>query len=300
MAIEFRCSSCDRLLRVPDEAAGKRAKCPQCGVVLSIPLGEGPSGAAAAGAPPPVPPSKDDNPFRAPSAPTFGPGMPSRSLDLADILSRTWQIFQPQIGTSILAALVVGLVVAGAFLAVYLLAGVLLFVTRSGALSVLMMMVGIPAVMVLAIAMHLGLLRIFLKIARGQQARLGELFVMDPQFLPFLGVSLLVGLIVSAGTMLCVVPGVIFFLILSQSQLLVVDRNLPVFESLNRSKEMTDGTKLNLFLIWLVAGIGAGVINAVTCGLGSIVSAPFLLLMTAVIYLTLSGEPTAEMLGRGQ
>jgi hypothetical protein len=38
MAIEFRCSSCGRLLRVGDEAAGKMAQCPECGAQSTIPF----------------------------------------------------------------------------------------------------------------------------------------------------------------------------------------------------------------------------------------------------------------------
>jgi len=37
MPIEFRCSQCSRLLRTPDETAGKQAKCPECGTVMEIP-----------------------------------------------------------------------------------------------------------------------------------------------------------------------------------------------------------------------------------------------------------------------
>lgn len=37
MPIEFRCSQCDRLLRVPDEAAGKNGKCPGCQAIVKVP-----------------------------------------------------------------------------------------------------------------------------------------------------------------------------------------------------------------------------------------------------------------------
>ena len=38
MAIEFRCTGCQKLLRTSDETAGKQARCPQCGMVVPIPL----------------------------------------------------------------------------------------------------------------------------------------------------------------------------------------------------------------------------------------------------------------------
>ncbi|GAB6164653.1 hypothetical protein JCM19992_06530 [Thermostilla marina] len=37
MPIEFRCPGCNKLLRTPDTSAGKRAKCPSCGGVVTIP-----------------------------------------------------------------------------------------------------------------------------------------------------------------------------------------------------------------------------------------------------------------------
>lgn len=38
MAIELTCPGCGKRLRVPDSAAGKKGKCPSCGMVVDIPL----------------------------------------------------------------------------------------------------------------------------------------------------------------------------------------------------------------------------------------------------------------------
>ena len=37
MPIEFRCQQCQNLLRTPDAAAGKKARCPQCGAIQDVP-----------------------------------------------------------------------------------------------------------------------------------------------------------------------------------------------------------------------------------------------------------------------
>jgi phage FluMu protein Com len=59
MPIEFRCTRCGRLLRTPDDTAGKQAKCPECGAEQTIPEpGE-------AGSPPP-PPGAQTSPFQGP------------------------------------------------------------------------------------------------------------------------------------------------------------------------------------------------------------------------------------------
>ena len=57
MPIEFSCYECGTKLRVGDDSAGKKAKCPKCDLVLDIPMSSetspvAPSQAApAAGAP---------------------------------------------------------------------------------------------------------------------------------------------------------------------------------------------------------------------------------------------------------
>ena len=38
--IEFTCSQCGKKLKVGDEAAGKRGKCPQCAAMIPVPQGQ--------------------------------------------------------------------------------------------------------------------------------------------------------------------------------------------------------------------------------------------------------------------
>jgi hypothetical protein len=61
MTIEFHCSQCNQLLRVPDAAAGKQARCPKCQALMTVPAGAvAPPPQAGAGefggGPPPAPP----------------------------------------------------------------------------------------------------------------------------------------------------------------------------------------------------------------------------------------------------
>ncbi len=44
MSIEFRCQSCGKSVRAPDQAGGKRGKCPYCNVSVYIPAPPGESG----------------------------------------------------------------------------------------------------------------------------------------------------------------------------------------------------------------------------------------------------------------
>ncbi len=84
MPIEFRCSQCDQLLRVPETAAGKHARCPRCQALMAVPSvatavpafpGQSPQAESPSAASPhafgsPVPPASDASPI--PSNPFSG------------------------------------------------------------------------------------------------------------------------------------------------------------------------------------------------------------------------------------
>ncbi|MCL4201870.1 MAG: hypothetical protein KJ000_05205 [Pirellulaceae bacterium] len=88
MPIEMVCSGCGQTLRVADEHAGKKARCPACGTIADVPLAGSP--AAAFEEPtrqwpgdPPFKPSANPfadrpepaiNPYASPSAPMVRPG----------------------------------------------------------------------------------------------------------------------------------------------------------------------------------------------------------------------------------
>jgi phage FluMu protein Com len=79
MAIVFSCNQCNHRLRVPEDVAGKRIKCPQCQQVLRIPEASPSSPADAAEPPPPetpqTDPSEEDRPLqlKTPDGSIYGP-----------------------------------------------------------------------------------------------------------------------------------------------------------------------------------------------------------------------------------
>ena len=78
MAIEFRCSQCNQLLRVSDASAGKNARCPKCQTLMTVPAA---GASAAAGSLPPFPSSPAPLSTPEPSAPPpFNPP-PAESKD---------------------------------------------------------------------------------------------------------------------------------------------------------------------------------------------------------------------------
>lgn len=307
MPIEFRCTQCGRLLRTPDETAGKQAKCPGCATLLTIPAAQPdpsvppPFAGPAPGSPFGGPPAGGVNPYQSPAAyPAAYPPAPAAAgfqrsrLDFGDAFGRTFRIFGRQWGMCIVAALVLLLVWGAAFGGVVLLAALAGEAGGDEALVVVALFVAFIVAFAVGMWVTVGQAIFFLKVARGQEATIGDLFAGGRYYGTALAASVLVALIVIAGTLACYVPGVIFGLMFSQYLFLIVDRNAGATESLSLSKDVTDGNKLMLFAIQLVATLVAQAASYATCGLAMIVGMPLLMLLYAVVYLIMTGQPTAD------
>lgn len=81
MPIELTCSSCGQTLRVPDDAAGKQARCPSCKHVQPIPAS--PAQGFPSGAPPTASPYAD-SPEHTPASPAGNPFAPYSTNPYAD------------------------------------------------------------------------------------------------------------------------------------------------------------------------------------------------------------------------
>ncbi len=329
MPIEFRCTRCNKLLRTGDDTAGKQAKCPECGTVMPIPSsvpgfspavagGPAPGGYGSAGA---YAPPESTNPYQSPTslAPepvAFAPAGEIRptQVDFGQVFSRTWAIFSerwaPCVGATLIWLLII-FVANGIQQAV-------LVASRAGnkdlaviiAIQILVQFV----FQVFAIWLMLGVQLFMLSICRGEEARFGLLFAGGRYLLPAVLCNLLVQLIVVApaglvvvaclaggmplftailcGIPLTVFPGWIFAMMFLQAQFLIIDRNAGVVEAMGGSRDVMAGNKLIAFAVLLVAGILAGLFTLLTCFTGALAAAPYMMILTAVLYLGVTGQPT--------
>ncbi len=322
MPIEFRCTQCNKLLRTPDETAGRQAKCPECGMIVTVPS-PGAAGPSEPGSgspfgsepPPPLPPDAPaespfapegpqptgdpDNPYASPadySAAGYLPGAPAGAftptvIDMGDIFSRTWEIFKEQWGMCLLAMVVVWVINVVFQIAVGLFTGMIGAVANDQVIMVTFSVLGNLASSLFSIWIGIGQALFFLKIARGQDAALGDIFTGGPFFLNILLASILVGLICLVGLVALIVPGIVLSLMFSQFYYLILDRNVGVLDSLSLSKELTNGNKMTLFVIGVLA-VFLMLAALIPCGLGLLIAVPYFALMYPVIYLAMTGQPT--------
>jgi hypothetical protein len=209
MTIEFHCPACRQPLRVPDEAAGKNGKCPQCATIFVVPQASNLPPPASAGGGPLRNPFADDpqvNPYDvggipARNYPEIGHQQPLSSelpvmpqgADAGAIISFSFTLWQRHLG------LLVG---------THLIILVIMVILAIGHTSVLTLLELDPfdqgfahyfanAGMglfnsIVQTYLWIGQLQICLKLGRNQPAEFADLFLGSDRFFPTVGAWLLV------------------------------------------------------------------------------------------------------------
>lgn len=160
---------------------------------------------------------------------------------------------------------------------------------------------------VLNVFLGVGATKFSIQVLRGGPANLGLLFQGGNRLLPVLGLLFLWSIEPIGGIFACIflarinpifaVAGVlivtIFFVVLFQwfwpSYYLVVDKRIPVIESLRLSKEITKGNNGNTCYVFLV-GLVINVLGAILCGIGLLFAIPLSTLLWGSAYLIISGQ----------
>jgi uncharacterized membrane protein len=150
---------------------------------------------------------------------------------------------------------------------------------ESGGLSFLFRIIAWVVDCIVAI----GLITIALKFLDNEQPKFEDLFSFKPHFWRYLGASILTMLVVWAGIILLIIPGVYWALKFQFFGYFVVDKRCEPIESMRRSSQITQSVKWKL----LGFGIVLAIINwiGVICLLvGLLVTVPLTLLAYSWVY----------------
>jgi len=145
--------------------------------------------------------------------------------------------------------------------------------------------VGIVLVLIVSMPLLLGYTRFNLKLAKGEDAKIDDLFSGFSQFGPAIGVALLSFIYIFLWSLLLIIPGIIagygysmIFYILAE------EPDLAIGEILAKSKKMMDGYKMDLFILHL-SFIGWALLCVLTLFIGFLWLAPWIQVSTARFYL---------------
>jgi uncharacterized membrane protein len=155
------------------------------------------------------------------------------------------------------------------------------------------------AALVVGQVLWIGLTRISLKFADGEKPEIADLWTHYPLFWKFLLTGLLYALVVAAGLLLLIVPGVIWAVRFSQYTFLVVDRGLSPVEALRTSAEITQGSRWALFLLFLVFSVVV-FLGALAFGIGLLWAVPTVIVASGFVFRRLmpravSGQPAGVL-----
>jgi uncharacterized membrane protein len=128
-----------------------------------------------------------------------------------------------------------------------------------------------------------------LRTARGEKVTIGQFFGGGRFLGKMIVGQICLGIALTIGFILCIVPGYIVMLGTIFWGFFVVDRNMGGLDALKASWELTKGHKLNVFVLVILEGLVI-IAGYLACGIGFFVAAPVCAVANAYVYMKLNGQ----------
>jgi Protein of unknown function (DUF975) len=276
---------------------------------------------------PPAPEFPDDhtNPYAPPRAELGSRPLPADlsaiPVTVGDVFSRTCKTYHDQLGLCIGAFFVVVLVTFAIQMVLNFLQVAMQQAGSSHAALVFVKLIGGLGGFVAQTYLTAGQMLFLLKVAKGRNAEISDVFAGGRYLLPLtlanilsmlaiLGILAFISRICSAAgnqgatlpivsgvcVLLCVVGLVAFLVRFSQYPYLIIDRNAGAVESFGLSNRLMRGHEGQLILLWLLF-IAINILGFLAFCIGLIFSIPLTFLLMAVFYVALTGQSGIGLLG---
>jgi uncharacterized membrane protein len=151
----------------------------------------------------------------------------------------------------------------------------------------------IIAAWVIQIIVRMGVIKITLDVVDKEEANLNKLFSCTQLLGKFILGAILYGLIVAAGLILFIIPGIIWAIKYQFFSYLIIDKNLGPLEAIKKSGEITSGNKGKLFWLGILFFL-INVVGAICLLIGLFATIPTTMVAMAFVYRKLMGEMTAS------
>lgn len=129
----------------------------------------------------------------------------------------------------------------------------------------------------------IGVIVISLKFVDHKKAEISDIYQHYSLFLNYFLGNLLYGLIIIAGLILLVIPGIYFAVKYQFFSYFVIDKKMGPWQALKASGKITDGVKWKLILLGL-AFAGIMILGLLAFGIGVIIAWPIVSLSGAFVY----------------
>jgi uncharacterized membrane protein len=231
--------------------------------------------------PPPPPPPPGEPPSQPPAA--GGPPPASGgNLDAGAAISYGWKGMTQNIGPFILIALVIVVI------------QVVLSVIGYAFDNYWLSMVWNILVWIVGLILAMGLIRAALAVLDGGRPEVGMLFHTE-RLAPYLIASILVGLAVGVGLILCIIPGLILAFLFAFFGYAIVDgKTDEAIESMKMSWNLVTKHVGSLILLFILV-ILINLVGALLCGIGLLFTYPITAVALAYAWRTISGGRVAQL-----
>jgi hypothetical protein len=210
-----------------------------------------------------------------------------KTFSIKEVLSVGWKAFKGNLSVFITFGV--------AMLAIWFLEQVGLGIARhSGPMKAALSALVTLAARVGQIWLQVGLFRMALKLVDGQPISTDDFLKAHGDFLGYLLASVLYGLIVGAGMILLVVPGIYWAVRYWAYGYALVDEHVDPVAALKRSAVLTQGVKWEVLAFGLAA-IGVNIVGALALGIGLFVTMPLTAVAGAKVYRILVARAAARM-----
>ncbi len=222
-------------------------------------------------------------------------------VDAGTVLKVSWELMKEHMGMAIVGTLLPQMALSFVMIIAYL-AGIFLAFLLSGGRRVdpdVITVVMIPIALLLSPLMLFitaGQIRFMLAIARGESPQIVELVKGGPYVLRAFGVMILFSLMSSLGMLCFCVGSLAVAVIFGPCFHTLVDRDCGVIESLDLTRKFTMvniGPQVLLLLATMAIMMLSGIC---TLGVANVVTLPYIMLVQAVAYKMMTGQPV----GRGK
>lgn len=245
-------------------------------------------------------------------------------IQFEELFRRTWQIFSPNFGPCAL----VGLVMIGLLLGFQVVSMALGFAAQASGEPVMVVtfqFLNQVFSFLLQTWFNMGIAYVGIQLVRTGRVQVSDFFAIGPYYWRGLGMMFLIGLIAFGVVAICLLPalgvllgqggpdgiqgnpvpmiiaavfGVLTAVVAVTWVMLraylgypfILDRNMGVFEALRHSDMYMSGNKLVMFAVLLIVGLASGLFTCATCYVGIIFVYPYGGVLTAVAYLTATGQ----------
>lgn len=133
------------------------------------------------------------------------------------------------------------------------------------------------------IILEMGILLITLELYDQKKPRYKDILIPKGYLFRYLIAKIVYGLIVVAGLILLIVPGIIWSLKYAFVRYFIVDKGLSIKEAFSESSRITSGSKWNIFWLGILLAI-INILGALAFGVGLLLSIPITIMAYAYVY----------------